>query len=280
LSGSGIDDIQPEYERMWNLLNAANVAVYPLDIRGLENTASFDAMVGKQPSPASVLRQSARHQDSLDTFRSFAEMTGGKAFYNTNDIGRSFREAVQDSSSYYMLGYYLSGDERLGWHGLKVTLRRHGALVRVRNGFFVGKDNLDSRDQELTRALMSPLDFTGIPIVLRWNARVRESPHGKTTLTFDVECPGTAFEVDSADRNHMSIDVLSVAKLPNGNVEDSRARKVDAHFTAENLEKIRRHGMQYAESLQLDSGSYTVRVVVRDNLTGAIGSVSAPVEIE
>jgi hypothetical protein len=78
----------------------------------------------------------------------------------------------------------------------------------------------------------------------------------------------------------MSIDVLSVAKLPNGNVEDSRARKVDAHFSAENAEKIRHHGMQYAESLQLDSGNYTIRVVVRDNLTGTIGSVSAPVEIE
>ena len=279
-SGAGFDDIQPEYEHMWSLLNSANIAVYPLDIRGLENPMNLDATTGQRPNPENVLRRSVRHQDSLDTFRSFAEMTGGKAFFNTNDIGRSFREAAQDSSSYYMLGYYLAGDERPGWHSLRVTLRGHRGSVRARNGFFVGKDKSASRDQELTQALKSPLDFTGIPIVLRWHARIRQSNHGKTTLTFDVECPGTAFAIDSADRNHMSIDVLSVAKLPNGNVEDSRARKVDAHFSAENAEKIRHHGMQYAESLQLDSGNYTIRVVVRDNLTGTIGSVSAPVEIE
>jgi hypothetical protein len=37
--------------------------------------------------------------------RAFADMTGGRAYVNTNDTRGAIREAVQDGSSYYMLSF-------------------------------------------------------------------------------------------------------------------------------------------------------------------------------
>ena len=47
-------------------------------------------------------------QSKIDSLNEFANMTGGKAFYNTNDLATSFKRAADDASSYYLLGYYLN----------------------------------------------------------------------------------------------------------------------------------------------------------------------------
>jgi fibronectin type 3 domain-containing protein len=46
------------------------------------------------------------------------------------------------------------------------------------------------------------------------------------------------------------------------------------------MSAIREKGMAFKEALDLAPGKYTVRFVVRDNLSGRIGSVGAPLEVE
>jgi hypothetical protein len=48
----------------------------------------------------------------------------------------------------------------------------------------------------------------------------------------------------------------------------------------EKMSAIREKGMAFKEALDLAPGKYTVRFVVRDNLSGRIGSVGAPLEVE
>ncbi len=281
-STTGLDDLQPEYEHMWALFNDANIAVYPVDVRGLENPTVMDASIGRTTPPkAYVTRQMLKHEDSLDTFRSFADMTGGKAFYNSNDLAKSFHEAAQDSASYYMLGYYLDRDAKPGWHRLKVETHRAGGGVRARDGFFVEKnDGSKVRRDEIAEALASPLDFTGVPLTLRWNSRVRVSSSAQTKVNFDVVLPANAIQLEEADGNHVSFDVISVAKLPDGTAAGNAAQNIDAHLKPETATKVHDKGLTYNQSLSLPTGSYKVRVVVRDNLSGRIGSVSAPLEVE
>jgi hypothetical protein len=45
------------------------------------------------------------------------------------------------------------------------------------------------------------------------------------------------------------------------------------------LDKIKADGILYQNALELPAGNYRVRFVVRDNLTGRIGSVSAPLTV-
>jgi VWFA-related protein len=92
-----------------NLLNSAQVAIYPVDARGLQTGSIFSAASRGSGSSTSVLKsnvdfaraQSAEH-GSMDLL---AEQTGGRAFYNTNGLERALETAADDGNSYYSIVY-------------------------------------------------------------------------------------------------------------------------------------------------------------------------------
>lgn len=49
-----------------------------------------------------------------DTMEDLAKRTGGRAFYSSNDTAKSIREALDDSTENYVLGYYPSEYEDNG----------------------------------------------------------------------------------------------------------------------------------------------------------------------
>ena len=81
--------------------------------------------------------------------KTFAEMTGGLAYFNTNDLSGAFDRAVGDSSSYYLLGYYSDHrNTKPGWQKLQVIVSRKDADVRARAGYLL--TNV-SENPDLTR---------------------------------------------------------------------------------------------------------------------------------
>ena len=58
--------------------------------------------------------------------RAAADVTGGHGFYNNNELADLLQRAAADSSSYYMLGYYLEKGVNPGWRKLKVKGDRAG----------------------------------------------------------------------------------------------------------------------------------------------------------
>src|SRR6202040_4488412 len=113
-----------------------------VDIRGLMNPSMFAE--GNRTNSVSGLNASRQltnrmwlQQSKFDTLNDFADMTGGKAFYNTNDAAGSFKRAADDGSSFYMLGYYLdTHNNKAGWRKLQVKVDKKDAQVRSRTGFF------------------------------------------------------------------------------------------------------------------------------------------------
>jgi VWFA-related protein len=90
-------------------LNNANLAVYPVDDRGLMAPQEYraDLAAVAPPSPG-------REQATFATMRVLADRTGGRAFYNNNDLAAAMRRATEDASRTYVLGYYPSHDS---WNG-------------------------------------------------------------------------------------------------------------------------------------------------------------------
>jgi VWFA-related protein len=86
------------YERTLNALNDAQVSMYPVDARGLMSDPMFagdsmSSLLG--PGTSDALRQS-----TLTSLKNIAAMTGGVAYYNSNDLAGAFGRAAQDSYSY------------------------------------------------------------------------------------------------------------------------------------------------------------------------------------
>jgi hypothetical protein len=95
-----------------------------------------------------------------------ADRTGGRAFYNTNDITGAIHRAIDDSRVTYVLNYYPNHNQ---WDGrfreIKVKVNRPGVEVRSRRGYFAFANVVVShKDKEaiMVDAAKSPLESTAL----------------------------------------------------------------------------------------------------------------------
>ena len=104
-------DNQVELRAAVNAAVKANVAIYPVDSRGLQAVVpGGDASKGSRGgtsafSGAAVAQQFATLQAQQETLTTLAADTGGTAFTDTNDFGEAFAKVTKDISSYYILGF-------------------------------------------------------------------------------------------------------------------------------------------------------------------------------
>jgi hypothetical protein len=184
-----------------------------------------------------------------------------------------------------MLGYYLGrSNTKPGWRKLAVKVNRDHAQVRGRSGFFVTNATTNpesSRNSDIAAALRSPLDYTSLGLVVRWDTIEASKEPGKKRANYHLTLAVDSALIDSTDHNHVALDFVTLAKTGVGKpVDQPVAKSVDAHLKDESLAATREKGVVYKGALDLPPGEYTVRFVVRDDLNGRVGSVAAPLRVD
>jgi VWFA-related protein len=278
--------LSPLYERTMQALDAAQISVYPVDVRGLVGNVS--AALGPMSGPkfAQQISNRAEYEQSLiETFKEFAEMTGGRAFYNTNDLASSFKRAADDATSYYLAGYYLdTRNNNAGWRQLKVKVDAKDTEVRAREGFFVTNAtmNLDAaRSSDLAYALSSPIEGTGVPMSVKWLGTSGDGAKKKTEFIVHMPAGGVSIEGGNGQK-WLNFDFAAAAYLIDGKTGKAVAtigRPVATTVPEAQMASLLSNGIDMKNALVLAPGRYYVRVVIRDNVTGKIGSVTAPLTV-
>ncbi len=159
-------------KRVTNLLAEAQIAVYPVDVRGLttngigadsaggmggpSNMSPQDFSAGSVISPAAVIPQDmqamGQHAAERDTLVQFAHATGGKAFYNSNGIRDAIATAAEQGSNYYTLSYTPANKLYDGkFRRIKVQLAEKGYTLHYRQGYYADDSNSIARDTVLAR---------------------------------------------------------------------------------------------------------------------------------
>jgi len=140
---------EDEFRETTNLLTASQVAVYPVDARGLMTAPMYNASnSGKKyaSSPTAFTKDlqkfSQQTADEHSTMLQMAEETGGRAFINTNDLAHAVTQAIEAGSNYYTL-YYSPTDTN--WNGnfrkIQVKLQQQGYNLAYRRGYYADNPN-------------------------------------------------------------------------------------------------------------------------------------------
>jgi VWFA-related protein len=287
-----------DWQRTVRLLQDANIAVYPVDVGGLTGTSPGSSLVldmpsGTNTSEGGVMARSAMleavsqgrmiepTQVKHETMRTVADRTGGEAFYNANNIDDLFRRASMDSAQYYMLSFNTKDISKEGWHKISVKVRTEGAQLRYRTGFFVTKDmkNPESASQaDELMAISSDLHFTTLPINGQWQQI--ETAGSNRKAHFSLWLSPAAVNIDTEHENRINVDFLAVAVNRGGQQVGKVSQRLDRKLPPAGVNQIQNNGLTYVNVLAIPPGQYNVHIIVRDNLTGRLGSVIAPLRVD
>jgi len=126
-------------------LTLSRVAVYPIDSRGLRAEPQYAASVNRLPVATANLSFDVKQGFQQTTLDSIAESTGGRAFYNSNDIPGKIAEIVNNGSNYYTLTYATTNKN---WNGefrhIKIQVSQPHSKLQYRQGYFA----VDRKKQE------------------------------------------------------------------------------------------------------------------------------------
>lgn len=270
-------DLFASYEKAYRALNSANIALYSVDVRAIYNPGYQDAALDWTTGFNCWLTQT--HNESSNTLINFAKETGGKLWVDASDFDRGFRMALNDSQSYYLLGYYLDrANTKAGWHKLRVKVAQPGVEVRTRAGFQIPERSAAPAEQKdaIELALTSPLNYTAIPLAVRLEPG--NGTGGKSRVNFVLTVASGGFTIDDADNNHAMLEIIAALVNETGDARLSLQKTLDLHLKPESVAQIAAGGLIYRNSVEIPAGNYVGRFVVRDLLSGRIGSVSAPLK--
>jgi len=126
-------DLQQELAEITRSANRANTTLYTIDPRGLVGPSDIG-------EPVDPMQWNEYIRKTQDTMRDLAEETGGIAVVNMNDYDKAFKRIDNDTSDYYVLGYYSSNPDatkrrrqvvvNVGRKGLTVTQQRKEYVMR------------------------------------------------------------------------------------------------------------------------------------------------------
>ncbi|MDQ3069585.1 MAG: VWA domain-containing protein [Acidobacteriota bacterium] len=124
-------DMLVDLKYVFDSANRANTSIYTIDPRGL---APFEYDINEG---ASLGRDRQQLRETTDSLRIIADETGGRAIVARNDFLTGLRQMLQDSSSYYLLGYNSTQAPTDGrFHAIRVRVKRPGVDVRARKGYW------------------------------------------------------------------------------------------------------------------------------------------------
>jgi VWFA-related protein len=279
---NGVDN-QAQLRATLNAAIRANVSFWPIDARGLVASAPLgDATMGSPRGAgaytgAGAMAMASNLSRSQDALYALAADTGGKALFDYNDLAVGIVNAQKAMSSYYVIGYYATNAALDGkFRKIAITLKEFpSAKLDFRQGYFGGKEyakfTASDKERQLEEALMQEDPVTDLTIAMEVN--YFQLNRAEYYVPVVMKIPGSELALarrGGAERTR--IDFIGEIKGEYGTTVQNIRDKVDMELSgATAAELVKRH-IQYDTGYTLLPGSYTIKVLARDNETGRIGT--------
>lgn len=300
-------DLQRDYSQEIQLVSDAlansHIAVYPVEARAvgssdaysnLSNSDSQGNYLGRSATGRGTGRISQGDElsrsvnDSLDahsTMNTLAEETGGRAFYNTNDFSGVMRESMRDGSVYYTIGYY---PENKTWDGkfrrIAVKVDRPGAKLRFRQGYYAsdpqGYSHLNDKQRTADFGRALGLDVP-VSTALQFQAVTipPSAKDAKVHINFGVDAHGLAFDLADDGLHHASVDCAVQVYSKKREPIHIQGNTFSVALKPEQYQMVMEKFFPCNQALDLPAGDYVLRLGVRDNRTGLIGTANATLTV-
>ena len=259
LTAAEVKRLSPIWRQSVRALFDGGVAVYPVEVRGAFSSAS----------------------NSLTqiVMKEMAQLTGGKAFFGSNDPFPDILAISNGNTAGYVLGFSGDANTNPEFRRLEVTANQANVAVNHPAGYFPYERTSKARaGDEIGLAMGSPLEYTGIRFKVAV-AGIEEGTGGKKKVNLAITLPGDSGILNEAAG---SVDVGFVAKAFNasGQVVGTMNEGAAGKFPPDAVAQIKELGFQLKRSFEVSPGECTVRFLVRDNQSGQMGDIIFPLNVK
>ncbi|HZT59383.1 MAG TPA: VWA domain-containing protein [Pyrinomonadaceae bacterium] len=301
-----VRDLQSNVEYMLRLLadhaSRAGVVINTLDIRGLKasrgvslftdpgnegksalgNFDSSNANAGRAPDMARLDNTSLDTLSAHQGLEALADTTGGISVINTNNFEAGI-ERVVNRSSYYLLAYKPSESFDNKFHKLQIKVDRPGAKVYTRIGYVATADapatKSLTKEQEIARAAMAPLAKRDVGLSGAFQYRFIPQNRAAIDVDLRVDAHTLDFKQGPDGKYHATLDLVGFVVNQLGKTTQGFSQTINAALTPDEYTRALDVGLGYTGHVELEAGSYQLRVAVREDETGKLGTLSKYLEV-
>jgi hypothetical protein len=305
-------DYGPKLQQAANMLAVGQVAVYPVDARGLTADPSFGANGAGQRAGGSSNSSEALLAEHF-VMEQIAEETGGRAFYNTSGLAEAIATSADHGSNYYSLSYSPSNTNFDGrMRKIRVKLPPNGYQLEYRHSYVADDDSAMAKKaanapaERLQTALIrgAPLAHD-LVLELQIHAEGLPKTVTKEQIVHLSRFPSFASQKTWKEvqmqkymveyvflGGRFSFERSAGDKTPFGKFEfqfaaydgDNRPMlgqwtRFDKAYSAEELSKIAKGDYRLKQSLEIPSNAAWLRLVVHDLVGDHIGSIEVPLPL-
>ena len=277
-------------------LNDAHVSVYALDAtaveaggvdaslknRNVELTQSAQDVAnlpGASPSPLAGRnmtdgRVTAAMQQDLhpiqEPMRRVADSTGGRAIRKASDLGGSLDSIHNDTRATYLASFTPDSTPDDSFHTLTLKVPgRRGLVLRYRSGYLFKKESTDS-NAKFQDAVWRPVDAAEIGLSAKI---VAHSPVAKVQLKIAVK--DLTLE-QQGERWTGNVDVFLVQREEYGGHAESSGESIKLNLKQSTYDGMLTTGFAYQRALNIKPKMSSLRLIVFDENSGRIASVTLP----
>jgi VWFA-related protein len=300
---------QSQVRETTNLLARSQVAIYPIDARGVQNTPLSDATSSRYVYGSSKVMDdvdsfSNLNLDEQSTMRRLAEATGGKAVLNNNDLQGAVERAIDDGSSYYTLVYSPSDKAKSGYRKISVHLAAGKYNLAYRDGYYAD-DSAKLAAVGVAASKTAPQPPNSMQIAMQRGAppptqilfkalfaadpkpsnkpaqgnvaAQSKPPYRVVTIAYAANPGDITMPTDSNGLRHVDLDFVALVYDRDGRLFTQQVNRVDVFAKPEAVQDFHREGVRFQQQIAVPTkGEYYLRSGIHDLLGDRIGAIEVP----
>lgn len=204
-----------------------------------------------------------------------AGFTGGRAYFR-QDVRDVVKQIAADAANTYFVYYVPDADNwDSKFHKVSVADTK-GVELRARQRYYAYRDNTPAtqkRQAALAAAYRSPADETAVGL------RVKAVPAtAPKTVALEIHVdPGDILLLDNGGTYKGGLNLVIGNFGPSGPIGEPMIRSFDLNLTQAQHDAVLKATIPMSLEFPLKDGAEKVRVLVQDQGTSAVGSVTVPV---
>jgi hypothetical protein len=215
-----------------------------------------------------------------------AKRTGGRAYQNRHYLNHVIGESIRAGSMYYVLGYYPEKTNKDGvLRNVEVKLNHHGDKLRYRSTYVArppasyAATTAEGKKKDLERALDLTAPQASSVIFYAQVTPASPQAKNKVAVQYAVRTETLDFRRSDDGLEHASVECAVEAYNDEGTPVRVRSNIYEASLNPAVFKQVSDVGFPCLQTLDLPAGTYLLRLAVRDNQSGSIGTVNAAVRV-